>query len=109
MAILAPTDTSLALPGFEHVQRFQDNERGKLSAKVLPGEYYVTQSDELISTVLGSCVAACTCNQDCDAGQVCDTMNNICVQSDAPPLPAPTPATARAVSPATTVSAADTS
>mgnify|MGYP001801415389 CR=1 FL=1 len=59
MAILAPTDTSLALPGFEHVQRFQDNERGKLSAKVLPGEYYVTQSDELISTVLGSCVAAC--------------------------------------------------
>ncbi|MEM6819915.1 MAG: chemoreceptor glutamine deamidase CheD [Pseudomonadota bacterium] len=59
MAILASNDSSLALPGFEHVQRFHDNERGKLSAKVLPGEYYVTQNDELISTVLGSCVAAC--------------------------------------------------
>lgn len=59
MAILATQDAALVLPGFEHVQRFQDNERGKLSAKVLPGEYYVTQNDELISTVLGSCVAAC--------------------------------------------------
>ena len=29
------------------------------SAKVLPGEYYVTEKDMLIVTVLGSCVAAC--------------------------------------------------
>ena len=28
-------------------------------AKVLPGEYYVTDRDMLITTVLGSCVAAC--------------------------------------------------
>ena len=28
-------------------------------AKVLPGEYYVSRQDEIISTVLGSCVAAC--------------------------------------------------
>jgi chemotaxis protein CheD len=29
------------------------------AAKVLPGEYYVTDRDMLIVTVLGSCVAAC--------------------------------------------------
>jgi chemotaxis protein CheD len=29
------------------------------AAKVLPGEYYVTAKDMLITTVLGSCVAAC--------------------------------------------------
>ncbi|MGF1546073.1 MAG: chemoreceptor glutamine deamidase CheD [Thiotrichales bacterium] len=28
-------------------------------AKVLPGEYYVSSHDEMITTVLGSCVAAC--------------------------------------------------
>ena len=27
--------------------------------KILPGEYYVTRSDEAISTVLGSCISAC--------------------------------------------------
>lgn len=29
------------------------------AAKILPGEYYCTQKDMLIVTVLGSCVAAC--------------------------------------------------
>lgn len=29
------------------------------SAKILPGEYYVTTQGEMISTVLGSCVSAC--------------------------------------------------
>ncbi len=28
-------------------------------ARILPGEYYVTHGDEAISTVLGSCIAAC--------------------------------------------------
>lgn len=27
--------------------------------KILPGEYYVSRSDEAISTVLGSCISAC--------------------------------------------------
>ncbi len=30
-----------------------------LAAKILPGEYYVTQHNEIITTVLGSCVSAC--------------------------------------------------
>ncbi|WP_432648900.1 chemoreceptor glutamine deamidase CheD [Methylomarinum roseum] len=29
------------------------------AAKLLPGEYYVTRDDELITTVLGSCISAC--------------------------------------------------
>ncbi|MCB1790563.1 MAG: chemoreceptor glutamine deamidase CheD [Gammaproteobacteria bacterium] len=29
------------------------------AAKILPGEYYVTNGNELVTTVLGSCVSAC--------------------------------------------------
>lgn len=50
---------SAALPGFEHVKRYWDQTAGKYAAKILPGEFYVTTSDELVVTVLGSCVAAC--------------------------------------------------
>lgn len=47
------------LPGFEHVNRYWDRLHGQYAAKILPGEYYVTTHDELIVTVLGSCVSAC--------------------------------------------------
>ncbi len=47
------------LPGFERINRYWDRQRDMPSAKILPGEYYVTVNDELISTVLGSCVSAC--------------------------------------------------
>ena len=58
---IAP-DNSLplpALPQFEHVSRFWDNEHNCYSARILPGEYYVTRHAENIATVLGSCVSAC--------------------------------------------------
>jgi chemotaxis protein CheD len=45
--------------GFEHVKRYWDPGCDRWSAKILPGEYYVTRSDEAITTVLGSCIAAC--------------------------------------------------
>ena len=48
-----------ALGGFDHVNRFWDQTKDRVHAKILPGEYYVTTADEVISTVLGSCVAAC--------------------------------------------------
>jgi chemotaxis protein CheD len=48
-----------SLPGFEHVNRYYDKQRGRWAAKILPGEYYVTTGGELITTVLGSCVSAC--------------------------------------------------
>lgn len=47
------------LRGFDHVMRYWDNRCGYYAAKVLPGEFYVTRNEELIVTVLGSCVAAC--------------------------------------------------
>lgn len=48
-----------ALKGFGHINRYLDRAREKFSAKILPGEYYVTMQDEFITTVLGSCVSAC--------------------------------------------------
>ncbi len=48
-----------ALRGFEHLQRFWEPDTGRWTAKILPGEYYVTCHDEAITTVLGSCVSAC--------------------------------------------------
>lgn len=47
------------LPGFDHINRFWDSMHSIYAAKILPGEYYVTTQNELISTVLGSCISAC--------------------------------------------------
>lgn len=47
------------LRGFESINRYWDRSLEKPIAKILPGEYYVTQQDEAIVTVLGSCVSAC--------------------------------------------------
>ena len=52
-------DKASALPGFEKINRYWDKTRGIYGAKILPGEFYVTLHDELISTVLGSCISAC--------------------------------------------------
>jgi chemotaxis protein CheD len=48
-----------ALPGFEQINRYWDPLHQAYAAKILPGEYYVTVADEMIVTVLGSCVSAC--------------------------------------------------
>lgn len=48
-----------ALPGFGNVYRYWDSRFGKVAAKVQPGECYVTKYDEMLVTVLGSCIAAC--------------------------------------------------
>jgi chemotaxis protein CheD len=58
---IAQTPLPRALPGFESVLRFF-NATGMPTARILPGEYYVTCEDEVIDTVLGSCVAACIRN-----------------------------------------------
>jgi len=47
------------LPGFENVHRYWNGEYQAVMAKIKPGEYYVTRSDDVLTTVLGSCVAAC--------------------------------------------------
>ena len=48
-----------SLAEFTHINRYWDKTTNKHVAKILPGEYYVTTNDELIATVLGSCVSAC--------------------------------------------------
>jgi chemotaxis protein CheD len=51
---------SECLPGFNHIKRYWDASNDAWAAKILPGELYVTRdADELITTVLGSCVSAC--------------------------------------------------
>ncbi|MDH5570267.1 MAG: chemoreceptor glutamine deamidase CheD [Gammaproteobacteria bacterium] len=48
-----------ALKGYEHIKRYWDKTQDCYTAKILPGEYYVTMQEECITTVLGSCVSAC--------------------------------------------------
>jgi chemotaxis protein CheD len=58
---LAVADLPRSLPGFEAVRRYR-NSTGQIVAKLLPGDFYVTQHDEVLDTVLGSCVSACIRN-----------------------------------------------
>src|SRR5882757_6843108 len=49
-----------SLPGFDAIHRFWDGNTRAWTAQILPGEFYVTRTpNEIITTVLGSCVAAC--------------------------------------------------
>lgn len=59
MGLAAPSELPAVLPGFEHINRYWDKTHNSYAAKILPGEYYVTERDELVTTVLGSCVSAC--------------------------------------------------
>lgn len=54
-----PPPPPLVLPGFEHVKRSWNDTYQSYAARILPGEYYVTKSDEGVYTTLGSCVSAC--------------------------------------------------
>jgi len=56
--IVPDTGLSQGLAGFEHVRRYRDS-HGAVIAKLLPGDFYVTTDDEVLDTVLGSCVSAC--------------------------------------------------
>ena len=59
---MSPPATSrlpLALPGFEHIKRSWHETYEAYSARLNPGEYYVTKNDEGIYTTLGSCISAC--------------------------------------------------
>ncbi|MBV1910164.1 MAG: chemoreceptor glutamine deamidase CheD [Kangiellaceae bacterium] len=44
---------------FNHINRYWDKTTGLSTAKILPGEFYVTAHNEAITTVLGSCISAC--------------------------------------------------
>lgn len=53
-ARLRPAD-----PEFTDVSRSWDPVREIANARIMPGEYYVTVENEMITTVLGSCISAC--------------------------------------------------
>lgn len=53
------TPQAKALKGFEHINRYWDKRLGVYAAKILPGQFYVSTTGEMVVTVLGSCVSAC--------------------------------------------------
>ncbi|WP_031431552.1 chemoreceptor glutamine deamidase CheD [Methylomicrobium agile] len=57
-----------SIAGFERLNRYWDKDREIIAIKILPGEYYVTQEDEMITTVLGSCVSACIRDKELGIG-----------------------------------------
>ncbi|HUA81538.1 MAG TPA: chemoreceptor glutamine deamidase CheD [Dyella sp.] len=61
---VAPNIAVPVLPGFEHMRRFWDPTHSCMTVKVLPGEFYVSAQEEMVSTVLGSCVSACIRDAD---------------------------------------------
>lgn len=59
MALSPTSRLPLALPGFEHIKRGWNETYEAFSARLMPGEYYVTTHDEGVYTTLGSCISAC--------------------------------------------------
>ncbi|HEY4212712.1 MAG TPA: hypothetical protein VGM84_14620 [Steroidobacteraceae bacterium] len=59
-------DTSAPAPLPDRGRRLKDTESGLWSRRVLAGEFYVTGENEIISTVLGSCISVCM--RDAQAG-----------------------------------------
>lgn len=63
----APMPNTAAEPGYvEHLatNRYYDRAFDSEAVKILPGEYFVTTTDLVLVTVLGSCVAACIRDPD---------------------------------------------
>ena len=51
------SDIIRPLSGFENINRRWSRSEQTVVVKILPGDYYVTLEDELITTVLGSCIS----------------------------------------------------
>ncbi|MBJ7554400.1 chemoreceptor glutamine deamidase CheD [Marinomonas spartinae] len=54
----------------EHLatHKYYDNKFKAAGVKVLPGEYYASKDDIMITTLLGSCVAACLFDEEAKVG-----------------------------------------
>ncbi len=48
-----------SIPGFDHIRRVWRQQQQIVVAKIMPGEFFVTDQNEMIVTVLGSCISAC--------------------------------------------------
>lgn len=62
-------------------RHYFDREFGIAAVKLLPGEYYVTSRDMVLTTVLGSCVSACVRDSTAGVGG----MNHFMLPEDADP------------------------
>lgn len=60
--------TPPSISEFSNIRRFWNKEFEIVCAKILPGEYYVTKDNESITTVLGSCIAACIRDKETGVG-----------------------------------------
>ena len=70
-----------AAPGSVASHHYFDRDANSMAVKLLPSEYYVTSTHTVMSTVLGSCVAACL--QDVEAGVA--GMNHFMLPHDSEP------------------------
>lgn len=59
MTVFKRDELPICLDGFEHINRYHDISQDIFTAKILPGEFYVSNKGEMVSTVLGSCISAC--------------------------------------------------
>jgi len=62
-----PKPLASGVPG-EATTFYFDRDFGRNAVKLMPGEFFVTKDDIVISTVLGSCVAACLCDRTAKVG-----------------------------------------
>ncbi|MBT2326668.1 chemoreceptor glutamine deamidase CheD [Variovorax paradoxus] len=72
---------SAAVPGSVASHHYFDRDLDCMAVKLLPSEYYVTTTDTALTTVLGSCVAACLV--DLEAGVA--GMNHFMLPEDGEP------------------------
>ena len=72
-------------------RHYFDREFGVAAVKLLPGEYYVTSGDIVLTTVLGSCVSACLRDSVSGVGG----MNHFMLPDAVGPLPLDTAAAMR--------------
>ena len=63
-----PAGLPTTLSGFETINRYWDEKHNIYAAKLLPGEFYVSMTGELITTVLGSCISACIRDKNTGVG-----------------------------------------
>lgn len=54
--------------GFENIHYHWDEAAKSWIVQILPGEYYVTHAEEIIATVLGSCVSTCVRDRNTGLG-----------------------------------------
>lgn len=59
MNALANAQLPNCYPEFKHIHRFFDKNIKMSVVKLLPGDFYITDKPELITTVLGSCISVC--------------------------------------------------